>query len=69
MLMHGGLLCIAFRLSVVTGPKFRMASISGTKDELRVMKFGHNIDVDDPKADLEGQGHTSKVKVTWPEIY
>ncbi len=61
--MHGGLLCIAFRLSVVTGPKFRMASISGTVI-LRVMKFGHNMDVDDPKVELEDQGHRSKVKVT-----
>ncbi len=51
-----GLLCITFCLSVVTGPKFRMASISGVV-ELRVIKFVHNMDVDDPKVDLEGQGH------------
>ena len=29
-----------------------------------VMKFGQNMDVDDPKVDLEGQGHMSNVKVT-----
>ena len=28
------------------------------------MKFGQNMDVDDPNVDLEGQGHRSKVKVT-----
>ncbi len=28
------------------------------------MKFGQHIDVDDPKVDLDGQGHRSKVKVT-----
>ncbi len=28
------------------------------------MKFGQHMDVDDPKDDLEGQGHRSKVKVT-----
>ncbi len=28
------------------------------------MKFGQNMDLDDPKVDLEGQGHRSKVKVT-----
>ena len=27
------------------------------------MKFGQNMDVSDPKVDLEGQGHRSKVKV------
>ena len=50
-------------LSVVTGPKFRMTSISGTVN-LRVMKFCHNMDVDDPKVNLVGKGHRSKVKVT-----
>ncbi len=29
-----------------------------------VMKFGQNMDVDDPNVDLKGQGHRSKVKVT-----
>ena len=28
------------------------------------MKFGQGMDVDDPKVDLEDQGHRSKVKVT-----
>ncbi len=28
------------------------------------MKFGHSMDVDDPKVDFKGQGHKSKVKVT-----
>ncbi len=28
-----------------------------------VIKFGQNIDMDDPKIDLAGQGHRSKVKV------
>ncbi len=31
------------------------------------MKFGQNMDVDDPKVDREGQGHQSKVKVTRSE--
>ncbi len=30
----------------------------------RGMKFGQNMDVDDPKVDTEGQGHGPKVKVT-----
>ncbi len=28
------------------------------------MKFGHDMDWNDCKVDLEGQGHRSKVKVT-----
>ncbi len=28
------------------------------------MKFGQNMDVDDSKVDVEGQGHRSNVKVT-----
>ena len=28
------------------------------------MKFGQDMDVDDPNVDFEGQGHRSKVKVT-----
>ncbi len=28
------------------------------------MKFDQHMEVDDPKVDLEGQGHRSKVKVT-----
>ena len=28
------------------------------------MKFGQNMDVDDPNVDLKGQGHRSKVKVS-----
>ncbi len=39
------------------------AHISGTID-LWVMKFGQNMDVDDPKEDLQGQCHGSKVKIT-----
>ncbi len=31
------------------------------------MKFGQGMDVDDPKVDLKGQGHRSKVKVTRSE--
>ena len=31
------------------------------------MKFCQGMDVDDPKVDLKGQGHRSKVKVTWSE--
>ncbi len=27
------------------------------------MKFGQNMDVDDPKVDIEGQGHRSNIKV------
>ena len=29
-----------------------------------VTKFGQDMGVGDPKVDLEGQGHRSKVKVT-----
>ncbi len=29
-----------------------------------VIKFGQNMEVDDPEVDLEGQGHRSNVKVT-----
>ncbi len=36
--------------------------------QLRVMKFGQNIDVDDPKEDLERQSHRSVVKVTRSNI-
>ena len=68
MCMHGGLICTAFCLSVwpsgwpsVTRPKVtRPKIISQQPFNLR---FGQNIDVDDPKVDLEGQGHRSKVKV------
>ncbi len=28
------------------------------------MKFGQNMDVDNPNVDLKGQGHRSKVEVT-----
>ena len=54
--MHGGLLRIAFCLSV-TRPKIISATV-----HLRVMKFSKNIEVDDPKVELEG--HRPKVKVT-----
>ncbi len=32
------------------------------------MKVGQGMARDDPKVDLEGQGHRSKVKVTMSEI-
>ncbi len=28
------------------------------------MEFGHNMNMDDSKVDVKGQGHRSKVKVT-----
>ena len=34
----------------------------------RVVKFGQGMTRDDPKVDLEGQSHRSKVKVTRSEI-
>ncbi len=33
------------------------------------MEFGQNMDTDDPKVDLEGQGHRSKVKVTRSKFF
>ena len=67
--MHGGLLCIAFRLSVCpsvcdwTEIHWTIIHISKTV-AVRGMKFGQDMHVDDPKDDLEGQGHRSKVRVT-----
>ena len=46
-----------------TGPKVTFIHISKSIAR-RIMKFGHIMDVDEPKVDLEGQGHRSKVKVT-----
>ncbi len=63
--MHGGLLCIALRLSVCDWTEIHWTIIHISKSiASRVMKFGQGMDVDDSKVDLEGQGHRSKVKVT-----
>ncbi len=52
MRMHGGLLCIAFCMYVcMSGCDLTKIHISAT-NKVRVMKFGKNIDVDDPKVDL-----------------
>ena len=61
--MHGGLLCIALRLSVCYWTKNVSKSISKSIAH-RVMKFDLMMKVDDPKVNLKGQGHESKVKVT-----
>ncbi len=63
--MHGGLLCVALRLSVCPSVcpleknSLEKKHISETFSH-RVMKFGQNMDVDDPNVDLEGQGHGSR---------
>ncbi len=66
--MHDGLICIAFhmsgRLSVIGTKVTRPKNQISATVQLRVLKFGQNIDVDDPKVDLEDQGHRSNVKVT-----
>ncbi len=65
MLMHGGLLCIALRLSV------RLSVCDWTEIHwtiihiskiiaVRVMKFGQNMHMGDPKVDFEGQGQRSR---------
>ena len=66
MRMHSGsyaslsvCLAICDTRAKVTGPKIISATV-----QLRVIKFGQNINVDDLKVYLEGQGHRSKVKVT-----
>ena len=50
-------------LSVCEKNAWKLIHISETVRP-RVTKFGKGMDVDDPKDDLEGQGHRSKVKVT-----
>ena len=68
MRMHGGLLCFAFCMYVcmsgcdLTKIHLTKIQISATVKP-RVIKFGQNIDMDDPRIDLAGQGHRSKVKV------
>ncbi len=68
--LHGGLICIAFCLSVCPSVRPWLDKNSWTVIHIskttapRVMKFGQKIDMDDPKVDLEGQGHRLKVKVT-----
>ena len=70
MLIHGGLLCIAFCLSVRPSvclwlDKKYWTIIHNSKSIApMVTKFGQDMGVGDPMVDLEGQGHRSKVKVT-----
>ncbi len=47
----------------VTGPEVRVIHISKNIAP-RAMKFGQNMDVDDPKYDQEGHSLRSKVKAT-----
>ena len=61
--MHGGLICLALRLSVTRPKVLEKSHISETAGPM-VPKFGHNMDVDGPNVDLGGQGRRSKVKVT-----
>ncbi len=77
MLMHGGLICIALCLSVyltVCPSVCDWTEIYWTIIHIakniapRATKFGQGVARDDPKVDLEGQGHSSKVKVTRSEI-
>ncbi len=65
--MHGGLICITFRLygrhwTKSARKKTRKKSISLNILQLgpKVMKFGQGLNIDDPKVDLEGQGHQLK---------
>ncbi len=62
-MMHDGLICITFCMSVTLPKSLEKSHISGTVG-LSVTKFSQGMDVDDPKVDLEGKGHRSKVKVT-----
>ena len=65
--MRGGLLCIALRLSVCDWTEIHWTMIHISKTiELRVMKFGQNMHVADPKVDLEG--HRSKFRVARSKI-
>ena len=71
--MHGGLVCIALRLSVCLSvcdwTEIHCTIIPITKSIApRAIKFGQDMASYDPKVDLEGQGHRSKVKVTGSEI-
>ncbi len=71
--MHGGLLCIALRLSVCLSvcpsvcdwTEIHWTIIHNSKNIIpRVTKFSQIIVRDDPKVVAEGQGHRLKVKVT-----
>ena len=63
--LHGGLICIAFCLSVLwTRPKVEKIIHISISMVARGMNFGQNMDVGHPKVCLEGQGHRSKFKVT-----
>ncbi len=64
MRMHGGLIYIAFCMSVCNWTKIHISRTIAP----RVMKFGLNMDVDELKVDPEGQCHRSKVKVTKVKI-
>ncbi len=74
VLMHGGLLCIALRLSVCpsvcdwTEIHWTIIHISKTV-AVRDMKFGQNMHVGNPNDDLQGQAHRSKVRVTRSKRY
>ena len=62
MLMHVGLICIALRLSVRLSvcdwTEIHRTNIHIAKSiALRATKFGQGMARDDPKVDLEGQGH------------
>ncbi len=69
--MHGGLLYITFCLSVCLSVRLSLDKKSdwtiihiSQSIAHRDMKFGHSMEVDDPKVDLRGQGHRSKSNVT-----
>ncbi len=75
--MHGGLICIALRLSVCPSvcpsvcdwTEIHWTIIHIAKSIApRAMKFGQGMARDDPKVDFEGQGHRSKVKLTRSKI-
>ncbi len=66
--LHGGLIpyaslsfCPSLRLWLAKN-SWTIIHISRTTAP-RVMKFGQNMEVGDPKVDLEGQGHRSKIRV------
>ncbi len=61
MLMHGGLICIALRLSVCDWTEIHWTIIHITKSIApRAMQFGQNMASYDSKVDLEGQGQRSR---------
>ncbi len=67
--MQGGLICITLRLSGCDWTEIHLTIIHIAKSIApRAMKFGQGMARDDPKVDLDGQGHRSKVKVTRSEI-